>query len=205
MHAVIDVTNCTARLESENVRFFTTVTKNLLEQERRAGVGHHVTLSIAGVQKVRGNPHYAGKRAQEAAVEAGDVPYTIVPATQFYDFAAMVASWSEHDGTAEIAPLLVQPVAPADVAAVLAEVATGRPQGRHVDVAGPDPHDLVDMARRTYAARGRPIRLVPTWSGGIFDATMAGDVLLPGAGARITSTPFDGWLAEERAGQGQTD
>jgi uncharacterized protein YbjT (DUF2867 family) len=205
VHAVIDATNCTASLESENVRFFTTVTENLLEQGHRAGVGHHVILSIAGVHKVRGNAHYAGKRAQEAAVEAGDVPYTIVPATQFHDFAAMAASWSEHDGVAEIAPLLIQPVAPADVAAVLADVATGTAQGRHVDIAGPDPHDLVDMARRTYAARGLPIRLVPTWDGGIFDSTMAGNVLLPGADARITSTSFDDWLAEERARRHRTD
>jgi uncharacterized protein YbjT (DUF2867 family) len=153
------------------VRFFTTVTENLLEHEHGAGVGHHVTLSIAGVDEVRGNAHYAGKCAQEAAVEAGGVPCMIVPATQFHDFAAMTASWSERDGVAEIAPLLIQPVAPAEVVAVLADVATGAPQGRHVDIAGPDPHDLVDMARRACAARGRPVRLVPTWDG-IFDSTI---------------------------------
>ncbi len=106
----------------------------------------------------------------------------------------MVASWTEHDGAATIAPLLVQPIAPADIADVLAEVATGEPQGRYADVAGPEPQDLVDMARRTNEARGHRVRLVPSWSG-IFDATMAGDVLLPDDGARIAPTTFDEWLA----------
>jgi uncharacterized protein YbjT (DUF2867 family) len=123
------------------------------------------------------------------------VPWTIVPVTQFHDFAAMVAGWSEQDGVATIAPLLVQPIAPADVADILAEIATGEPKGRYVDVAGPETQDLVDMARRTFHARGREITLVPTWSG-IFGPAMAGNVLLPGDGARIAPTTFDEWLAK---------
>jgi uncharacterized protein YbjT (DUF2867 family) len=91
-------------------------------------------------------------------------------------------------------PLLVQPIAPADIADVLAEVATGEPQGRYVDVAGPETQDLVDMARRTNEVRGRKVKLVPTWSG-IFGESMAGSVLLPGENARIAPTTFDDWLA----------
>jgi uncharacterized protein YbjT (DUF2867 family) len=193
--AVIDVLNSTASDTAETVDFFTTTTNNLLAAEERAGVRHHVTLSIAGVHKVEGNAHYAGKRAQEAAVQAGPVPFTIVPSTQFHDFAVMVASWSERDGTALVPPLLIQPIAPADVAGVLARVAAGRPQGRHRDIAGPDAQDLVDMARRTHAAQGRAVRLVPTWHNGVFDESMAGDVLLPGPDADIAHTTFDDWLA----------
>jgi uncharacterized protein YbjT (DUF2867 family) len=153
-----------------------------------------VTLRIAGVYKVEGNADYAGKRAQEAAVEAGPVPFTIVPSTQFHDFAVMVASWSEKDGVALVPPMLIQPIAPADVADVLARVAVGRPQGRHRDIAGPDTQDLVDMARRTHTAQGREVRLVPTWQNGVFDQSMAGDVLLPGPDADIAPTTFDDWL-----------
>jgi uncharacterized protein YbjT (DUF2867 family) len=193
--AVIDVLNSTAPDRAETVDFFTTTTDNLLAAEERAGVRHHVTLSIAGVHKIEGNAHYAGKRAQEAAVEAGPIPFTIVPSTQFHDFAVMVASWLEKDGTALIPPLLIQPIAPADVAEVLARVAVGPPQGRHRDIAGPDPQDLVDMARRTLTAQGRAVRLVPTWQNGVFDKSMAGDVLLPGADADIAPTTFDEWLA----------
>jgi uncharacterized protein YbjT (DUF2867 family) len=80
------------------------------------------------------------------------------------------------------------------VAGVLARVAVGRPHGRHRDIAGPDTQDLVDMARRTHTAQGRPVRLVPTWQNGVFDQSMAGDVLLPGPGADIAPTTFDEWL-----------
>src|SRR5690349_18484905 len=157
--AVIDVTSSTAADPAETVAFFGAVTRNLLAAEERAGVGHHVLLSIVGVDRIEGNAHYAGKREQERLVAAGPVPWTIVPATQFHDFAAMVTSWTERDGVAAIAPLLVRPVAPADVAAVLAEIATGLPRGRYRDVAGPEPQDLVDMARRTDQARGRTVKL----------------------------------------------
>ena len=88
-------------------------------------------------------------------------------------------------------------LAPADVADVLAEIAVGDPQERYADVAGPEPQDLVDMARRTLAARGRTVKLVPTWSG-LFGTEMAGDVLLPGEGARIAPTTFDEWLADQK-------
>ncbi|MCP2342789.1 SDR family oxidoreductase [Actinomadura rupiterrae] len=196
VEAVIDVTNSGATDRDEAVAAFGTATRNLLAAEQRAGVRHHVLLSIAGLDRVDGNAHYAGKREQERLVSAGDVPWTIVPATQFHDFAAMVADWMEQDGAAPIAPLLVQPIAPADVAAILAEIAVGAPQGRYRDIAGPDPQDLVDMARRTHQARGRTVRLVPTWSS-LFGPEMAGEVMLPGKDARIAPTSFDAWLADQ--------
>jgi uncharacterized protein YbjT (DUF2867 family) len=153
-----------------------------------------VQLSIVGLSEPAKAPHYAGKLAQEAAVEQGPLPWTIVRATQFHDFAAMVASWTEHDGTATIAPLLVQPIAPADVGDALAETAVSQPRYDRVDIAGPETQDLVDMARRTHAVRGKAVRLVPTWHGP-FDVGMAGDVLLPGPDARIMPTTFEAWLA----------
>lgn len=198
VEAVVDTTNSTAADHDEVVAYLGAATRNLLDAGKRAGVRHHVLLSIVGMDRpIAGNAHYAGKREQERLVAEGTVPWTIVPATQFHDFAAMVAGWTERDGVATIAPLLVQPVAPADVADVLAGVAAGAPQGRHADVAGPERHDLVDMARRTFEARGRAVRLEPTWSG-LFGPAMAGDVLLPGEGAHIAPTTFDAWLAEQR-------
>jgi uncharacterized protein YbjT (DUF2867 family) len=191
--AVVDATNATATDPDAVVAYFGTTTRNLLTAGQQAGVRHHVLLSIVGIHRIEGNAHYAGKREQERLVEAGPVPWTIVPATQFHDFAAMVTSWTEQDGVANIAPLLVQPIAPTDIAEVLAEVATGEPQGRYPDVAGPETQDLVDMARRTNEVRGRKVRLVPTWSG-LFGTSMAGNVLLPGEGARLMSTTFDEWL-----------
>ena len=192
--AVIDAINSAARDQAEIVDFFAVTTRNLLAAGERAGVRHHVLLSIVGIDHGQPVAHYAGKREQERLVTEGPVPWSIVRATQFHDFAAMVAGWAEQDGVATIAPLLVQPIAPADVAAVLAEIAAAGPLRAKLDVAGPETQDLVDMARRTFAARGQDIKLVPTWRG-TFGLSMAGEVLLPGPGARLTSTTFADWLA----------
>ena len=105
----------------------------------------------------------------------------------------MVAGWTERDGVATIAPLLVQPIAPAEIAGILAELAAGEPYGRYVDVAGPESQDLVDMGRRTQQARGQEVKLVPSWNG-LFGLEMAGNVLLPGDDVRIAPTTFDEWL-----------
>ncbi len=192
--AVIDVTNNPSQDRTEIIDFFGTVTRNLLAAEEQAGVRHHVLLSIVGLENNGRAPHYAGKREQERLVTAGPVPWSIIRATQFHDFAAMVAGWAQRDGVATIAPLLVQPIAPADVAAVLAEISAGAPLGDKLDIAGPETQDLVDMARRTFAARGQDITLVPTWRGA-FGPDMAGEILLPGETARLTSTTFSDWLA----------
>lgn len=195
--AVIDVLNIAAASDDESIERFGSATQNLLAAGERTGVGHHVLLSILGLDRVEGNAHYAGKREQERLVTSGPVPWTIVRASQFHDFAEMVARWSERDGSATIAPLLVQPIAPREVAQVLVEVALGEPARCRIDIAGPEPQDLVDMARRTYEARGRSIKLVPSWSS-VFGPSMAGDVLLPTEGARIADVTFDEWLVEQR-------
>ncbi|WP_018658342.1 SDR family oxidoreductase [Actinomadura flavalba] len=195
--AVVDVISSPAADPSETVPFFGTCTRNLLDAERRAGVRHHVLLSIAGVHRVEGNAHYAGKREQERLVINDTVPWTIVPATQFHDFPAMVTSWTEKNGAATLAPLLIQPIAPADVADILAELATGTPQGRYTDIAGPDPEDFVDMARRLNEARGHKLKLIPTWSTA-FGLEMSGNTMLPSPNARLTPTTFDTWLTQQK-------
>ncbi|WP_431941904.1 SDR family oxidoreductase [Nocardia grenadensis] len=194
--AVVDAISVESTDRAEVVDYLGSTTRNLLAAEQRAGVAHHVLLSIVGIGRVEGNAHYAGKREQERLVTEGGVPWTIVAATQFHDFAATVTGWTEQDGVATLAPLLVQPIAPADVADILAELATGTPQGRYRDIAGPEPQDLVDMARRTNDARGRSVRLVPTWSS-LFGPEMAGNTLLPAENARIAPTTFDQWLAAQ--------
>ena len=193
--AVVDAINSPPLSPAETREYFGATTRNLLDAEERAGVRHHVLLSIVGIHRIGGGTaHYSGKREQERLIEEGRVPWTIVPATQFHDFAALATSWTERDGVATIAPLLIQPIAPDDIAQVLAEVATGEPQGRYVDVAGPETQDLVDMARRTNDLLDRKVKLLPTWSGPLSES-MAGNVLLPGENAHIAPTTFDQWLA----------
>jgi uncharacterized protein YbjT (DUF2867 family) len=195
IESVVDVTNTTATAPAAAREFFGTTTEHLLAAEQQAGVGHHVVLSIVGVDLVEGNAHYAGKRRQEELALAGPVPATVLRATQFHEFAEMVVGWTRQGDIAIIPPLLVQPVAASDVGRVLAQVATAPPQGRAPDLAGPEPQDLVDMARRTLTARGESVRLVPSWRNGPFSVEMAGEVLLPGPKAQLAPTTFDAWLA----------
>lgn len=192
--AVIDVSNAPARDREQARAFFGTGTANLLAAEQRAGVSHHLVLSIVGLDRVTGNAHYAGKRHQEECALAGPTPATVLRATQFHEFAAMVVGWTRRDGMALVPPLLVQPLAVAGLAEILAETAATPGRGEVREVAGREPQDLVDMARRTLAARGETLRLVPTWRGP-FGVDMAGEVLLPGQAARSTTTTFDQWLA----------
>ena len=114
----------------------------------------------------------------------------------------MVVAWTQQEQAATVPPLLVQPVAAADVGDVLAQIATSDRQGRLVDLAGPEPQDLVDVARRTLAARGQSIRPIPSWRSGLFGTDAAGEVLLPGPEARLAPTTFDAWLITQLATPG---
>ena len=198
--AVVDVTN-TATVDPEAAReFFGGVTHNLLEAGQAAGVRHHVVLSIVGVDRVEGNGHYAGKRLQEQIARANETPTTIVRATQFFEFAEMLVGWTRRDDSAVVPPLLIQPLAPRDLGRVLAERATGDPADTTIEVAGPEPQDLVDMARRVLAERGQTLRLRPSWRGP-FGAEMAGEALLPSGEPLITATTFDEWLTQATSTQ----
>ncbi|MEW6269600.1 MAG: NAD-dependent epimerase/dehydratase family protein [Thermodesulfobacteriota bacterium] len=197
VHAVVDVSNMVGRDLDETRRLFATATRNLLAAEETAGVRHHVLLSIVGLERIPGSAHYAGKLAQEALVLSGPVPFSIQRATQFHEFAEQVVGWTRQGDVATLPPLLVQPVAASDVAETLAALAAGEPQGHATDLAGPEPQDLVDMARRTLAVRGERVRLVPSWRTGVLGVEAAGEVLLAPPGARLAPTTFDAWLERQ--------
>jgi uncharacterized protein YbjT (DUF2867 family) len=194
--AVIDVTN-TPSVNTDQLRtFFAAVTGHLLAAEHHAGVRHHVVLSIVGLDRLPNDGHYAGKREQERLALSGPVPASVVRATQFFDFAAQMVSWMRRGQSAALPPLLVQPVAVSDVADTLVEVAVGEPINGIFELAGPETQDLVDMARRTLAARGESLRLIPTWRGR-YGVEMAGEILLPGRDARLAPTTFEDWLTTQ--------
>ncbi len=197
--AVIDVISTSSLDRDGTPAFFATSTANLLAAEERAGVGHHVVLSIVGIDRADGNPHWAGKRRQEEVALAGTIPVTILRATQFHNFAAMTAGRSRRNGRAIVAPLVVQPVAIAEVADALAQIATAAPAPGTREIAGPQVEDLVDMARRTLAARGESVTISPSWRG--TSTEMAGDTLLPGPDAQIGTVSFDDWVAAEGTNQ----
>jgi uncharacterized protein YbjT (DUF2867 family) len=195
VRSVVDVSNSTSMDVDELSNFFTTITTNLLRAERDAGVAHHVVLSIVGIDRVQHNPHFTAKLRQEHAAQAADLPVSILRATQFFEFAEQIVSWTRDGDTAVVPPLLIQPAAARDVAGVLADIATGPPQRGTSEVAGPRREDLVDLTRRILAARGQDLTLQPAWGFGPFHTDMAGDVLLPGPDARTTPTDLAAWLA----------
>ncbi|MBO0610341.1 SDR family oxidoreductase [Myceligenerans salitolerans] len=191
--AVIDVTNVATMKAGASTRFFEDVTRTLLTAERRAGVERHVALSIVGVDRAPFD-YYAGKRAQELAVEAGPVPWTVLRATQFHEFAEQIHATAKA-GPLHLAPKMrTQPIAVREVASRLVDLAEASAVGGYVELAGPEEESLVDMVRRWARATGRrgwiPAVALP---GGLGRAQRDG-TLLPGAGAEIGVETFTAWL-----------
>ncbi|AGZ39842.1 SDR family oxidoreductase [Actinoplanes friuliensis] len=191
--ATIDVSNVTTMNRDVAMRFFGTAGRNLLDAAARAGVRHHVALSIVGVDRVK-TGYYQGKLHQEQVVREGPVPWTVLRATQFHEFAGQLLE--RVRGPLAVVPrMTVQPIAVREVAEALVEIVAGEPQKAAPDLAGPQVESLVDMARRLIRAGGsrrRPV--VPLWLPG----PMASGGLLPtGPGSRGVLT-FEQWLGEGR-------
>lgn len=193
--AVIDVLNVPTQSAKKAKRFFGTTTANLLAAEQSAGVRHHVLLSIVGIDAAAGG-YYAGKLHQEQRVKSGPVPWTILRAAQFHEFAGQLLA------TAAVGPLSlvprahVRPIAASEVGAALAGIAAAEPQHATVDLRGPNDEDLIDMARRVAAAQGHrwvvPIRLPGRVGRAMRDGALTGD-----ASAREGTVTFTEWLATE--------
>ena len=197
VQAVVDAGNVMASgPEEEMKRAFVTATKNLLQAEARAGVKHHVLLSIIGIDRTPGNAHYVAKRAQEQALLNSPVPVSILRVSQFSEFAQMALSWTRQGDTAHLPPLLLQPIAASEVGEALAELAVGAAQGRVRDLAGPEALDLIDMVRRISAAKGDKLRILPSWRTPLAGPEAAGESMLAGSDARLGEITFDRWLAE---------
>jgi uncharacterized protein YbjT (DUF2867 family) len=195
--AVVDVTNVATLRRSRAERFFVTATTNLLAAEVRAGVQHHVVLSIVGVDRV-GTGYYAAKRAQEETALAGPVPVSVLRSTQFHEFAEQMLARTTTGPVALVPRMRIRPVAAAEVGAALADLAVGPAVGRAPELAGPDVHDLPDLVGRVADLRGSRVRVLPVSVPGSAGRAMARGGLLPDAGAQVGSRTFDDWLAAQR-------
>src|SRR5918996_4993175 len=153
---VVGVGSAPAWGDAEVLDFFQTSSRNLLAAETAAGVGHHVTLSVVGAERLPESGYFRAKVAQEDLVKAGPIPYTIVRATQFYEFIGRIADSSANGDTVRLPPALVQPESADDVAAALAEIAVNQPVNDTVELAGPEAFRLDELARRLLAANGDP-------------------------------------------------
>ncbi|GAA5196387.1 NAD(P)H-binding protein [Rugosimonospora acidiphila] len=193
---IIDVSNTSTSSRKRSETFFGTATGNLLAAGRRAGVRHHVALSVVGIDRVNLG-YYAGKRRQEALVLDGAVPATVLRSTQFYEFAAQLVA---YPGPIAVVPaLLTQPIAAHEVARCLVDLAMADPAGLVPDIAGPHQLRMPDLARRLLRARRRHRVVLPVRVPGALGRTVAAGGLLPtGHGPRGTQT-FDQWLASPAA------
>lgn len=192
--AVIDVTNVVTVSARRSSRFFSAVTSNLLAAEHTTGVGHHVALSIVGVDRAPYG-YYAGKRAQERLLEAGPVPWTILRATQFHEMAA-IAYESARLGPLHLAPRMrTQPVAARETAEHLVDLAEAAPAGRTIELAGPREESLVAMIR-AYALTTGSRSWTPAVSlPGAFGRAQRDGTLLPSAEAVLGRQTFADWIA----------
>lgn len=195
--AVVDVSNREVLRAAAATAFFETATRHVGAAAARAGVRHHVVLSIVGVDSPALG-YYVGKQRQEQALAGGPVPWSVLRSTQFHEYAAQVLALSKGP-VAFVPRMRVQPVAAREVAAALARLAVGPAVGRAADLAGPEVHELPDLARRLLRARGRHRAVVPLRLPGAGGRALADGVLLPGPGAVRGTEPFEAWLARTGA------
>ncbi|HEU0123985.1 MAG TPA: SDR family oxidoreductase [Bryobacteraceae bacterium] len=185
---VVDVSNSPSFADGPVMEFFTVSTKNLLAAEAAAGVRHHVALSVVGADRLLDSGYMRAKVAQEGLIASGPTPYTILRATQFFEFLAAIVDAGTADGTARLTSAKLQPVAASDVVAALREVALASPANRMVEIAGPEARGLDDLGRQL----GRTV--VTDDMARYFGALLDDSSLTPGANPMVGATPLAAWL-----------
>lgn len=196
-HTVVDVSNSPSWADDDVLHFFTTSTRNLLEAERAAGVQHHVALSIVGADRASESGYMRAKVAQEKVIEESGAPYSIVRATQFFEFVDGIAD-SMTDGDTVRAPHgAFQPIAAADVATAVTRAATGAPVNGTVNIAGPEKLGMDDFIRNRFAATGDARQVVTDADARYFGAVLDDRSIVPVEGEEVTvyDTSFNDWMA----------
>jgi uncharacterized protein YbjT (DUF2867 family) len=195
---VVDVSNAPVWEDDAVRKFFTTSTRNQMAAERDAGVGHHLAVTIVGADRLPDSGYLRAKVAQEAEIEAGGIPYTILRATQFFEFLPqIVESGAEGDGV-RLSTGLMQFVGADDVAATVAELATGAPVRGRVELGGPEALGIDAWARRLFAATGDERTVVGDPHARYYGTELHGGELTTGDGARIGTIDFETWFSTHR-------
>jgi uncharacterized protein YbjT (DUF2867 family) len=192
--AVIDVTSIRSQKRAVAEAFFGGITRNLLAAERTAGVGHHIVLSIVGIDHVPSG-YYQGKVLQERLVAEDGVPWSTLRATQFHEFAEQILQYARIGPFSLVPRMLSQPVAAVEVAEALVGLAESGPAGRAPDLAGPERLQMVDMSRRVSKARGLGRRVVPVRLPGKMGKQMRSGALTPATDGPRGRLTFEEWLA----------
>ncbi|MGH9815481.1 MAG: SDR family oxidoreductase [Candidatus Acidiferrales bacterium] len=199
---VVDVSNSPSFEDAAVMKFFETSTRNLLAYEAAAGVGHHVALSVVGTERLSESGYFRAKIAQEKLIKESSIPYSIVHATQFFEFLKGLGDISFDGDKVRLPPVLFQPMAADDVASAVGRIAVGQPVNGTVEIAGPEQFRLDELVRRRLAALSDTREVVADPNAPYSGAKVSLRTLLPDNNARLGETRFETWLAQ--SGQSQS-
>jgi uncharacterized protein YbjT (DUF2867 family) len=191
---VVDVTNSPSWEDAAVLKFFETSTRNLLKNEAAARVGHHIALSVVGTERLLESGFFRAKLAQENLIKASAIPYTIVRATQFFEFVEKIADMSTEDNQVRLPSALIQPMAADDVASALAGIAMGSPVKGTVEIGGPEKVRLDELIRRELASRKDPREVISDPKARYYGIAVSERTLVPNDDARLGATRFEDWL-----------
>jgi uncharacterized protein YbjT (DUF2867 family) len=194
---VVDVANAPSWEDKAVLAFFETSGRNLLAAEAAAGVGHHVALSVVGTDRLLASGYFRAKMAQENLIKASTIPYTIVRATQFFEFVAGIAQPATEGQTVRLPPVLMQPIVSDDVAAVVAETALGEPLNGMIEVAGPEPIRQDELVRQFLKATGDARTVITDPKALYYGIAVNDQSLTPGDHPRLGPTRFTDWLTRK--------
>lgn len=193
-NVVVDVSNSPSLEDTAALKFFETSTRNILQAAQAAGVQHHVALSIVGADRIPELGYYRAKVVQEKLIKSATVPYTIVRATQFFEFAAKLIDDNTQGDTVRVSSILMQPVAADDVVSALARTALGGPSNGTIEVAGPQRFRLDELARQILQVKHQVRKIVADTHKIYFGAEINDESLTAGDNSQIGSTRFEDWL-----------
>jgi uncharacterized protein YbjT (DUF2867 family) len=191
---IVDVSNSPSFEERAVMDFFTASTRNLLKYATAAGVTHYVALSVVGTERILDSPYLRAKNAQETLIKSAGIPYSIVHATQFFEFVARIADEATDGTTVRLPHVLIQPMAADDVARAVARIALGAPLNRTVEVAGPQQFRFDDLIRQGLSAKHDPRKVVVDPHARYFGAELGERSLIPADDARLGEIRFEEWL-----------
>lgn len=193
---VIDVSNSPSFEEQAVLKFFQTSTGNLLAAEAAAGVRHHVGLSIVGTERLPENAYFRAKIAQEELIKQSSIPFSLVHATQFYEFVRPIADEATDGTTVHVAPVAFRPMAGDDVAKAVGRTAVGEPLNGRIDIAGPEEYRMDEFFRKALAARNDPREVVTDPHARYFGSELSERSLVPVGEASYGEIRYDDWAAE---------
>jgi len=194
-NVVVDVSNSPSFADDAVMNFFSTSTANVLAAEKAAGVGHHVALSVVGTERLPESGYFRAKIAQEKLIEESGVPFSLVHATQFFEFAASIANGATEGNEVRLSHALVQPIAADDVATAVGRVTVGAPLNGRIDIAGPAQLGLDEWIATALASRGDDRVVVTDASAPYFGAVLQERTLVPAGEAQLFDTTFESWAA----------